>query len=499
MAVAMQGERWNATRRKVEKNESNSHEIMRIKNRNGVTTAAGLGPATEARFPKQNAAVAFEFPSPLSPLGHAAGVRICLVVLMASIAVAVVFFGGTETYSWAAVQVLLLGVGVAQVVEQLRRPALPWRVWIIPAALLAWAAVQWLVPLAMMASFDRWATSEMFVRLLVYGSAFAAARRVARDARSAQRLILALLVLGVFEAAYGLVQYLTGWQRILWYERVYYRENATGTYVNHNHFAGFLEMVIPFAVARALVALPRAGSHRAHGAAGKVAMFLFLAAVLVLAVVFSESRMGLLACVGSLMAMAAVLGLRGRNSAAPHGVLSAGLILLLLVACAALMFWMGPEPVFSRFAALSEQQGPAAAGGRPAVWADTLRLIGERPLAGIGLGAFEAAYTKVQTVDVHARVDYAHNDYLQVAAELGVPAALLFWAMIFALATRAVRACWIPADRARQAVALGATGALAALLLHSLTDFNLYIPANGLVFAVVLGLGSKNGMGDEHA
>jgi len=449
-----------------------------------------------SNFPKRNAADAFEFSAPLASQGHAAEVWIYLVGLIAVIAVAVVFFGGTETYSWAAVQILLLGTGVALVYEQLRRPAPPWRAWIIPAALLAWIATQWLAPFEAVASFDRWATSEMVVRLLVYGSAFASARRVARDERSAQRLILALLVLGVFEAAYGLVQYFTGWQKILWHERVYYRESATGTYVNHNHFAGFLEMVIPFAVARALTALSRAGNHRAHSAAGKAAMFLFLAAVLVLAVVFSESRMGLIACVSSLAVMAAVLRLRGRKFAAPHGSLSAGLILLLLIASAALMYWMGPEPVFMRFAELPERQGPGAAGGRLEVWADALHLIGERPLAGIGLGAFEAAYTKVQTVDVSARVDFAHNDYLQVAAELGVPAALLFWALIFALATRTLRACLIPADRTRHSIALGATGALAALLLHSLTDFNLYIPANGLVFAVVLGLGSSQSTAD---
>lgn len=452
----------------------------------------GTGPAPATNFPKRDGADAFEFSVPLPPAGQSATTQLYLAGLIAAIVVAVVCFGGTETFSWAAVQVLLLGMGVALVFEQFRRPALLWRAWIVPATLLAWAAVQWLAPFEAVASFDRWATGELFVRLLVYGSAFAAARRVARDERSAQQLILALLVLGVFEAAYGLAQYLTGWQKILWYERVYYRESATGTYVNHNHYAGFLEMVIPFAVTRALVALPREGNHRAHGAAGKAALFLFLAAVLVLAVIFSESRMGLIACVGSLMAMAVVLRLRERSSAAPRGAPRAGLILLLLTASAALMFWIGPEPVFTRFAELPERQGPAAAGGRLAVWADTLRLIGERPL-GLGLGAFEAAYTKVQTVDVNAQVDHAHNDYLQLAAELGPVAALLFWAMIFALAMRTLRACWTQTSPARQVIALGATGALAALLLHSLTDFNLYIPANGLVFAVVLGLGSAKG------
>lgn len=464
---------------------------MRIKNGNGAATKVRTQGAPVAEFPKWNGADAFEFsPPPPSPR-PAAAARLYAGGLIAAIAVGVIFFGGTETYSWAAAQILLLLLGAALVVEQLWRPAPLWRAWIVPAALLAWTATQWLAPFAPVASLDPWATGELFVRLLVYGSAFAAARAVARDERASQRIILAVIVLGVFEAAYGLVQYLSGWQKIFWYDKVYYRESATGTYVNHNHFAGFLEMVIPFAVARALVARPRAGNHRPQAARGKAALYFFLAMLLVLAVIFSHSRMGLVSCGGSLAAMAMVLRLRRPDRAEPRGALGAGRILLLLAASAGLMLWIGPEPVFTRFAQLSDQEGPGAVvGGRLAVWADTLRLIRERPLAGVGLGAFEAAYTKVQTVNLDARVDYAHNDYLQVAAEFGLAAALFFWAMIFALAARTLRACWAPAGRARQVIALGATGALAALLLHSLTDFNLYIPANGLVFAVVLGLGS---------
>ncbi|MCL5288595.1 MAG: O-antigen ligase family protein [Acidobacteria bacterium] len=465
---------------------------MRIRNGNGTPTGVAARPAPIKQFPKREEADAFEFSAPPIPSFRPGTHLFYLAGLIAAVAVAVIFFGGTETFSWAAAQILLLAIGVVLLLEQLRQQDSPSRTWVVPAALLAWVVVQWRVPIDLLASQDRWATGELFVRLLVYGSAFAAARRISREEKAAQRLVLALLILGVFEAAYGLAQYLTGWQKILWQERVYYRESATGTYVNHNHFAGFLEMVIPFAVAQALGALPRKKDRRSHAPAGKAALFLFLAAVLVLAVIFSQSRMGLIACVGSLAAMATVLRLRGRDAAAPSRALRAGLILLLLAASAALMFWIGPEPVFTRFAKLPEQErlsSGVAAGGRLAVWADTLRLIRERPL-GVGLGAFEAAYTKVQTVDVNARVDYAHNDYLQVAAELGPVAALLFWAMIFALAARALRACWTAASPTRQCIAQGATGALAALLLHSLTDFNLYIPANGLVFSVVLGLSS---------
>ncbi|HEV8385823.1 MAG TPA: O-antigen ligase family protein [Candidatus Acidoferrales bacterium] len=460
---------------------------MRMKSGNHEGAAAHAQPARALRFPKRNDTAAFEFSASRAAKHELAVTQVFLFALITATSVAVIFFGGTETISWAVVQIILLAVGVALLLAELRQPV-PWREWIVPAALLVWIAVQWRAPFAAVASYDRWETGELFVRLLVYGSAFAAARRVARDDRASQRLIFALLALGLAEAAYGLAQSLAGWQKILWYERVYYRESATGTFVNHNHFAGFLEMVIPFAVARAMAATRTRAGERV---AGKAALHLFAAAVLILAVIFSQSRMGLIACVVSLVTLAVVLRLGSRRFA-PSATFGVGIILLLLIASAALMLWTGPEPVFERFAQLPAQQAPGAAGGRPAVWADTLRLIGERPLAGVGLGAFAAAYTKVQTVEVNARVDFAHNDYLQTAAELGLPAALLFWAMILALAARTARASWTSASLARRIIALGATGALAALLLHSLTDFNLYIPANGLVFAVVLGLGSGN-------
>src|SRR5205823_2604382 len=54
---------------------------------------------------------------------------------------------------------------------------------------------------------------------------------------------------GGFEAAYGLVQYLTGWQKIFTYTKIDYRSDATGTYINHNHYAGFIELALPLVVA----------------------------------------------------------------------------------------------------------------------------------------------------------------------------------------------------------------------------------------------------------
>jgi len=86
-------------------------------------------------------------------------------------------------------------------------------------------------------------------------------------------------------------------------------------------------------------------------------------------------------------------------------------------------------------------------------------------------------------------VDHSHNDYLELAAELGLPCAALFVAGIFWLAAWPLRASFRARSNLARALALGSFGAVVALLVHSAADFNLYIPANALVFAVILGVG----------
>jgi hypothetical protein len=80
---------------------------------------------------------------------------------------------------------------------------------------------------------------------------------------------------------------------------------------------------------------------------------------------------------------------------------------------------------------------------------------------------------------------------LAVATELGLVGAGLLFGMILTVAARTLRAFSAHTDSADRTLALGVFAGMVAMLLHSLTDFNLYLPANGLVFAVLLGLGAS--------
>jgi len=265
----------------------------------------------------------------------------------------------------------------------------------------------------------------------------------------------------------------------------------------HNHFAGLLEMILPLALGLAFF-FWQSARHRSRrktwrsfvefmGQPEIVKCFLLLlvAAVMLLAIVFSFSRMGMISALVSLGAMAAIVWIGRRRNRLP-----VALILLLLAGGIAAAVWVGVGPVVEHFEQLPQNEPlVSTTQGRVAAWSDTLKLIRAHPWTGVGLGCFQYAFTAVQSAQLTYLIDHAHNDYLELAVELGLPCAAVFIGGIFWLAARPLRASLRARSSLARALALGSFGAVVALLVHSVADFNLYIPANALVFAVILGIG----------
>jgi O-antigen ligase len=434
------------------------------------------------------------------------------VSLIVGVVLAVAAFGGTEPISFAAVEILFFAVA-AWLLLRSGSIAAPVRTryFVVPALLTALALLQ-LCPLPAgflsrfagrasytgarfsALSFAPYDSRNGLLILLACFVAFFLAYVVGQDRSRKQRLILALVALGAAEAFYGLAQYLMNVQTIFWYTKKYDLEEATGTYINRNHFAGFLEMVLPFAVCLAMYESEKLLARRKHrtGHAKKltvkltsdvkvqaVILWLAVAVVLMAAIVFSRSRMGILAACASLLVVFGLKMLQRRTLPAVLGVAFVALSLCLAG-------WIGLRPALSRF----ESVGQEFSGGqsRVSMWPGTLKLIAEHPLVGTGLGTFPVVYTEVQTTFLTQFVNHAHNDYLEITSDLGIPAALLLFASIFFVLLQAVRTFLHGEGKYTPAVSLACVGSIVAILLHSLTDFNLHIPANALLFAVILGL-----------
>ena len=286
-----------------------------------------------------------------------------------------------------------------------------------------------------------------------------------------------IILIAALEAAYGLLLFFDGEPP---------QPSAHGTYVNRNHFAGLLEMSLPFALMFAVAGARGSseGSRRPMRAALRACGGFAVAALILVAIIQSYSRMGFVACLLSLFVMA-LLALGGRMKAGIKW--AAGFALALLAVLA--FIYLPPDPLIERFASLT-QGGELTEEGRIYVWGEALPLIKSYALAGCGLGGFESVFFGHQKMVPVAGVDFAHNDYLQGLVELGIAGFAIAAALLLGLLGCAIRGVRQAAGPESHALAVACTGSLAAILIHSIVDFNLYIPANALLLAWVGGIAS---------
>ncbi len=131
-------------------------------------------------------------------------------------------------------------------------------------------------------------------------------------------------------------------------------------------------------------------------------------------------------------------------------------------------------------------------GGRVTLWKLTGRVIAERPLGGSGLGTFDdasmAALTDEDTEFVHSRPESAHNDYLELGSDLGVPMALLALScVVLVVVGTALRLR--SATGTQRSLGAGVVGGTLGVLAHAIVEFGLQIPGPALLFSIILGLG----------
>ena len=337
------------------------------------------------------------------------------------------------------------------------------------APTLSFAPVSVNAPAAVLLSFS----------IIGYLVTFFLVREIAWQHRaSAWMPVLPLLLVAVMEALLGLVQVSIGRPG----------DVAKGTYTNRDHFCGLLEMILPLSFACGLAMLRRHSSQR-----GSLTRFALaacaawsLSVAIFVAILYSLSRAGFLAGLASLF-LVGILCLPRHFRAGKFRVRSLGTLALLAVGA---FLFFSPGPLIERFAQMFSL-GKMGAEGRPFIWKQTVSLISEFRWAGCGLGGFEATFVKHQITDRQFTVQFAHNDYLQYLAELGFLGFTIFAAAVISLLIPVFRGLKEPTIGDRRLLAVGCVGGLAAMALHSMVDFNMYIPANAMTLAWIAGLASN--------
>ena len=310
--------------------------------------------------------------------------------------------------------------------------------------------------------------------------------------RQIYRIFYVLVGMGVFQAFYGFLELYNTNPRLLFYEKEHYLDALTGTFVNRNHLSGYLEIVIPLAIGLILARsdLLSAASMKWKerllrlSEKGVYQNLLLSIGIIVMAlgIIFSKSRSGVFLLVFTFILFLGFSVMFYRRSR-QHQIWMRRFIWAVFMAIIFISLYIGIDATIERFSLDRILQE-----GRPTIWGNTVGIIADFPLFGSGLGTFTSLYPAYEEVKMQVRYSHAHNDYLEYFSELGIVGMiLLLGGILFILVT-----CFLAWRERRRAevkgLGLGGIIAVVSILIHSITDFNLQIPANMLLFSVVLSL-----------
>jgi O-antigen ligase len=317
--------------------------------------------------------------------------------------------------SVAQAAILLAGVALAA-----HLAARAERLQVSAPLLLAAAGAAWLFLLCASGrtvyAFESWTALAEW--LVVLALVFLGTHLFADEARR-ERLLEAYLWFAVAVAAVALVQFYAPNGKVFWLFAYRYLD-VLGPFPNRNNFAAFLELAVPIAFWRGLTKPELRG------------LYLGAAAALVGAVVASGSRAGAAIVLAETLLLFSIAYSRGGLPRQTLARMAAWTLLAGGVAVAV----AGWELLWRRL-----QAGDWMVYRRQ-IWASTLEMIAARPLTGFGPGTFQTVYPAFARFDVGLVVNHAHNDWLELAAEAGLPFGLLAAAMALWSVRPAIRSIW---------------------------------------------------------
>lgn len=427
--------------------------------------------------------------------------KIIYLLLLALLVLTPLPYGSVETWSIALWEIFVFGVvgvwALSAVVEGKLKIKFNPLVWPMLALLIVAIVQVW--PLASAAtdgrhtiSFSPFATTQFAIKLLASICFFVLFATFVNNDERRMTAVKVIIAVCTIIALVGIGQAYIG--------RLFWQRGAFGPFVNRNHFAGFLEMGV--ALAGGLMI-------------GRVAKQVWLAVygscalAMCAGIGLSASRGGVLALAASivflvLIAIPTFFHSREQGKARRAGMLIRSAAALLIGAGAILgaIFLVGSEGLVANFSQLqAETQGELPASerfSRRDIWRATTEMIKDHPVTGVGLGAFQFAYTRYDQSSGIQRVEQSHNDYLQIVADggfIGGFIALVFVVLLFARGVSTLQTH----NRQKRAVVMGALAGCFAIAVHSFVEFNLQITSNAQLFLALAALATTGRHKKEEA
>ena len=291
-----------------------------------------------------------------------------------------------------------------------------------------------------------------------------------RNSDAAGLLATGISLFGLLISVFALVQYFASNGDIYWVVPVSSGAWVFGPYVNHNHYAGLMELLVPFPLVFAL---------QDTVSIAKRILFGLSAVIMGVSLFYCRSRGGIIAFVCQIV----LLALLGRFRKMKRGAVAA--LLAIVMAMAILLAVLGASEAVSRISTLREPGRADVAGWRMRVNRDSLAMVRQRPLLGWGLGTFTTVYPRFRSFYDDVIVNTAHNDYMQVLVETGITGAAITLGFLVVVFREGWRNLQKPQSPGSRGIVLAAMVSVSGIVIHSASDFNLHVPANAAIFFVM--------------
>jgi O-antigen ligase len=339
--------------------------------------------------------------------------------------------------------------------------------------------------------FFKWLTLiGLFIFLLRWNS-------LEQSNRTIKQLIIAVMMVGVLESLYGMFEFFSGHHHILNLDGSALISSVTGTFINRNYLAGYLLMVIPLSVgylfSRETISTNRfmGWRHWLSSLDGKTLLIGFSVIVMILGLLFSASRMGIL----SLLLSFSLISFLFRNP--ERGKRSSKTVVLIFGLALLWAAWIGLDAVISRFFSVSEGFEE-----RWKFWVNTFQIFKDFPILGSGLGTFIQVFPMYRSFHITGLVTHAENDFLQLASEvglLGIGLLLVTFLFLFFKGVSGIRS--MSYKEPKRYIGIGGLVGILALMFHSIVERNIQVPSNAFLYtmlwAIVLRI-STGGVNRHH-
>jgi O-antigen ligase len=287
---------------------------------------------------------------------------------------------------------------------------------------------------------------------------------------------LVATIYGFIMATFAIAQQFTWNGKVFWIVNNPHGGAVYGSYIDHAHYAGLMEMLAPIPLVYAMA-----------GVFSKPIRVLSLFAALIMSssIFLSQSLGGILAFSLELVALA-LLSLRRRGSFVEP--------VILAVLCILLVVWLAglhPVGLSDRLAKLQNPLHEGGALGRLVIVKDSIEMVRQRPLLGWGFGTFPVVYPSFRSFYSDFWINEAHNDYVQMLVETGFVGFAISISFLASLYVSAFSNIYNWRHDLHATTSLAALIGCTGLLAHGLCDFNLQIPANAALFFSLAALATR--------